>query len=186
MRNLLQDKLLKAGLAKKSTLNQVVREQRQSGKDHAQDTPDAAVLAAERAERDRALAAAQREERLRHERLAQIRQILATHAVAPGDDAPYRFVDGTAIRSLRVDALQRRKLAAGTLVIARTEVDEHYVLLPREAADKVYARDPAWIVLDHARGSAQAAPATDPAPSIDTDAHAEWYARFQVPDDLVW
>jgi len=68
----------------------------------------------------------------------------------------------------------RAQLASGALVIARH--DDGYELLPRAAAEKVMARDPSMIVLDHA-ASAPAAEASD------DDA---FYAKFQVPDDLIW
>lgn len=69
----------------------------------------------------------------------------------------------------------RTQLASGALVIARH--DDGYELLPRAAAEKIRARDPSTIVLDHA-----AAPSA-PVEASDDEAY---YARFQVPDDLIW
>jgi uncharacterized protein YaiL (DUF2058 family) len=63
MRNPLQDQLLKAGLVNKAKVNQVAREQNKQKLGKAPPAPpredaiDAARLQAERAERDRALAA---------------------------------------------------------------------------------------------------------------------------------
>ena len=87
---------------------------------------------------------------------------------------PYRFVDGQAIRALQVDAAQRTQLATGALVIARS--GEGYALIPRAAAEKVAARDAGMIVLDHAASVPSSGNADDDA----------YYARFEVPDDLVW
>jgi hypothetical protein len=91
----------------------------------------------------------------------------------------YGFDDAGAIKRILVDASQRTLLAKGALVIARHGDD--YALLPRAAADKVIARDPATIVLDHgaAPGSADAAHGN----AGDDDA---FYDQFKVPDDLVW
>ena len=86
----------------------------------------------------------------------------------------YRFVDGQAIRALQVDAAQRTQLATGALVIARS--GEGYALIPRAAAEKVAARDAGMIVLDHAASVPSSGNADDDA----------YYARFEVPDDLVW
>ena len=177
MRNPLQDQLLKAGLVKKSQVAQVAREQakQRQGKaapPNAQQF-DAERARAERVERDRALAAERNAQARAHEQRAQARQIVETHRVAAHGEIDYRFTDGASIRSMRVDAALRAQLANGTLVIAR--IDEGYALLPRAAADKVRARDPSMIVLDHA---AAASP-----PASDDDAY---YARFEVPDDLIW
>jgi uncharacterized protein YaiL (DUF2058 family) len=180
MRNPLQDQLLKAGLVKKSQVAQVAREQAKQRKAKAPAAPNAQQLdaeraRAERAERDRAFAAERNAQAQAREQRAQARQIVDTQRVPGAGDIEYRFIDGGAIRSVRVDAAQRGQLAAGLLVIAR--LDEAYALLPRAAAEKVRARDAAMIVLDHAAAPADAAPATD------DDAY---YARFEVPDDLIW
>ena len=178
MRNPLQDQLLKAGLVNKAKVNQVVREQTRQREGKAPAPPadptiDAARLQAERAERDRALAA-ERNAQARHaERQAQIRQIVEAHRVRREGEIAYRFTDGPAIRSVLVNDALRAQLAAGTLAIVRH--DQGYELIPRVAADKVAERDAAMIVLDHGRdaGSAQ-------------DELDEHYRQFAVPDDLIW
>lgn len=178
MKNPLQEQLLKAGLVKKSKMAEVLRQQarqRQSGASPAEPRVDAAALQAERAERDRALAAERNAQVRAAELRAQVRQIVDTHALARAGEIPYRFQDGDAIRSVPVDASQRAQLASGALVIVRHGPD--YALLPRAAADKVHARDPGCIVVDHARA---AAPTQE---GGDDDAY---YSRFEVPDDLVW
>jgi uncharacterized protein YaiL (DUF2058 family) len=179
MRNPLQDQLLKAGLVKKSQVAQVAREQAKQR--HAKAPPprneqqlEAERARAERVERDRALAAERNAQAQAHEQRAQARQIIDTQRVRVSGEIEYRFVDGNVIRSLQVDAATRTQLASGALVIAR--LDDGHVLLPRTAAEKVRARDAGMIVLDHA-ATADALPATD------DDA---FYARFEVPDDLIW
>jgi uncharacterized protein len=180
MRNPLQDQLLKAGLVKKSQVAQAAREQakQRQGKAPAGPTDEqreAERVRAERVERDRALAAERNTQARAHEQRAQARQIVETQRVRAAGEIEYRFVDGDAIRSLLVDAAQRTQLASGALVIARH--GEGYALLPRSAADKVRERDASMIVLDHAGATAAAAPMSD------EDAY---YARFKVPDDLIW
>lgn len=180
MRNPLQDQLLKAGLVKKAQVAQVAREQAKQRQGKAPPAPsaqqlDAGRARAERAERDRALAAERNAQARAHEQRAQARQIVDTQRVRCGGDLPYRFADGGAIRAVQVDAPQRAQLAGGALVIAR--LDEGYALLPRAAAEKVRVRDASMIVLDHAATPADTPPATD------DDAY---YAQFEVPDDLVW
>lgn len=178
--NPLQEQLLKAGLVKKSKVAAVAREQHLARHAKAAAAPSDAVLEAERAriekaERDRALERERKAQAQVAELRAQARQIIRDRRVAAAGDIEYRFTDGS-IRTLLVDDAQRRKLAAGALVIAR--LDERYELLPRAAADKVRERDAGMIVLDHGL----AADATDTAAADEDEAY---YARFQVPDDLV-
>lgn len=179
MRNPLQDQLLKAGLVKKSQVAQVAREQakQRHGKGPApasEQQREAERLRLERAERDRVLAAERNAQARLHEQRAQARQIIDTQRVRATGEIEYRFVDGQAIRALQVDAAQRTQLAAGALVIARS--GDGYALIPRAAAEKVAARDAGMIVLDHAATTPSTGDADDDA----------YYARFEVPDDLVW
>jgi uncharacterized protein YaiL (DUF2058 family) len=52
-------------------------------------------------------------------------------------------------------------------------------LLPRAASDKVRERDASMVVLDHGQDAR-----TEPSPATSED--DAYYAKFQVPDDLVW
>jgi uncharacterized protein YaiL (DUF2058 family) len=131
-------------------------------------------LQAEKAERDRAIAAERNAQARAHEAQAQIRQIVEAHKVKREGEIAYRFTDGSVIRSVLVNEPLRAQLAAGTLVIVRH--GEGYELLPRAAADKVRERDAAMIVLDHGQAEVRSG----------NDADDEYYKRFEVPDDLIW
>jgi uncharacterized protein YaiL (DUF2058 family) len=183
MRNPLQDQLLKAGLAKKSKLAQVVREQNKQR--HAKGAPsadadkvDAAQLQAERAERDRVLAAERNAQLRARETQAQVRQIIDSHKLPRAGEVAYAF-DDAGIKRILVDASQRALLAKGALVIARH--GEGYALLLRAVADKVVERDPTFIVLDHGRSDGAVV-----APKEDGSLDDAFYDRFPVPDDLIW
>ncbi|HUH90549.1 MAG TPA: DUF2058 domain-containing protein [Lysobacter sp.] len=179
MRNPLQDQLLKAGLVKKSKVAQVVREQTRQR--HAK-TPvaptdeqlDAQRLLAERAERDRALAAERNAQARINEERAQVRQIVEAHKVKREGEIAYGFDDGGKIRNVLVNELLRTQLAKGVLVIAR--YGDGYELVPRAAAEKIRSRDATAIVLDHGGPEASSGNAEDD----------EYYRQFQVPDDLIW
>lgn len=186
MRNPLQEQLLKAGLAKKSKLAAVVREQTKQR--HAKGAPDdnatigkvdAAQLQAERVERDRLIAAERNAQAKMREAQAQVRQIIEAHALPRTGEIAYAFDDAGSIKRLLVDASQRTLLAKGALVIVRHGDD--YALLPRVAADKVHEREPASIVLDHRLRDADGN--TSQGNANDDDA---FYDQFKVPDDLVW
>jgi uncharacterized protein YaiL (DUF2058 family) len=179
MRNPLQEQLLKAGLVNKAKAAQVVREQAKKHKGKGPAGPsaeqvEAQRLQAEKAERDRAIAAERNAQARAHEAQAQIRQIVEAHKVKREGEIAYRFTDGSVIRSVLVNEPLRAQLAAGTLVIVRH--GEGYELLPRAAADKVHERDAAMIVLDHGHAEVRSG----------NDADDEYYKRFEVPDDLIW
>ncbi|TPG51054.1 DUF2058 domain-containing protein [Rhodanobacter glycinis] len=179
MRNPLQEQLLKAGLVNKAKAAQVVREQAKKHKGKGPATPsaehiDALRLQAEKAERDRALAAERNAQVRVNEAHAQVRQIVEAHKVKREGEIAYRFTDGETIKDVLVNEALRAQLASGSLVIVRH--DQGYELLPRIAADKVYARDAAMIVLDHGRAEAGSGNGEDD----------EYYKQFEVPDDLIW
>jgi uncharacterized protein YaiL (DUF2058 family) len=181
--NPLQEQLLKAGLVKKSKLAEVAREQNKAR--HAKGPSagpseiqlEAERTRAEKAERDRALAAERKAQVQAAELRAQARQIVRDRKLPRTGEGEYRFTADGAIRTVLVDDDLRRKLSSGAVVIVG--LDGRYELLPRAAADKVRERDPAMIVLDHGQpgdGAAEAATSEDDA----------YYAQFKVPDDLVW
>lgn len=180
--NPLQEQLLKAGLAKKSKVAQVAREQTKARHAKGKSEPDEIRREAERVReekvaRDRALAAEQKARSQAAELKAQARQIIRDKKLPPEGESEYRFTADGAIRTVLVSDELRRKLSAGQLVIAR--LDDRYVLLPRAAGEKVRERDATLVVLDH--GVSAGTPAD--APSSEDDAY---YAQFKVPDDLVW
>ena len=179
MRNPLQEQLLKAGLVNKTKAAQVVREQAKQRKGKTPAPPsteqrDAQRLQLEKAERDRALAAEHNAQVRANEQRAQVRQIVEAHKVKREGEIAYRFTDADTIKSVLVNESLRAQLASGTLVIVRH--DAGHELLPRAAAEKIYARDPSMIVLDHGR-------AENDRPASDDD---PFYKQFEVPDDLVW
>jgi len=180
--NPLQEQLLKAGLVKKSKLAEVAREQNKARHAKGPAEPSEIQLEAERAraekaERDRALAAERKAQARITELRAQARQIIEDRKVPRSGESEYRFTADGAIRTLLVNEDLRKKLSSGALVIAR--LDERYELLPRAAADKVRERDASMIVLDHGQD-------VGAEPSAATSEDDAYYAQFQVPDDLVW
>jgi uncharacterized protein YaiL (DUF2058 family) len=180
--NPLQEQLLKAGLAKKSKVAAVAREQHlarhvRAPAEASEIQREAERLREEKVERDRALAAEQKARAHAAELRAQARQIIKDRRVPRTGDSDYRFTADGAIRSLLVNEDLRRQLSSGALVIAR--LDDSYELLPRAAAEKVRERDAGMIVLDHGQAAGSA-------PAASTDEDDAYYAQFKVPDDLVW
>jgi uncharacterized protein len=179
MRNPLQEQLLKAGLAKKSKLDQIAREQAKQRNAKAAPAPSADHAEAERArlekvERDRALSAERNAQARAQEQRAQVRQIVEQNRLKPEGEIDYRFTHGGAIRSVLVTDAVRQQLAKGVLVIACH--DHGYAIIPRAAAEKIEARDASMIALDHRRSAAPVSDAADD----------DYYSKFKVPDDLIW
>ena len=180
--NPLQEQLLKAGLVKKSKVAEAAREQAKARHGKGPASPSQAQLDAERtraekAERDRALAAGRKAQAQIAELRAQARQIIADKKVPRTGEIEYRFTADGAIRTLLVDEALRKQLASGALVIARQ--GDRYELLPRTAGDKVRERDASLVVLDHGQAAGNEA-------AVSTSEDDAYYAQFQVPDDLVW
>ena len=178
----LQQQLLQAGLVKKSKADDVARELNRARHAKGPADPNEIRLEAERlrdakVEKDRALATERKAAARITELAAQARQIIQDKKVPRTGDSEYRFTADGAIRTLLVNEDLRKKLSAGTLVVAR--LGDRYELLPRPAAEKVRERDASLIVLDHGQPS----DAPSPAGNAEDDAY---YAQFQVPDDLVW
>jgi uncharacterized protein YaiL (DUF2058 family) len=179
MRNPLQEQLLKAGLVKKSKVAEVVREQAKQRHGKAASAPSAEQSEAERVrlekvERDRALAAERNAQARLHEQRAQVRQIVEQHQLKREGEIAYGFTDEGKIKNVLVNESVRAQLATGALVIVRH--DQGYAVIPRAAAEKVYARDAAMVVLDHGKPSAHNTDGEDD----------DYYSQFKVPDDLIW
>ncbi len=178
----LQDQLLKAGLADAQKAKSISKEKRKKDKvaKHLRGEVNSDVQAAVReaaeakAARDKALNAAQNAAALRKAINAQIKQLIEQHRESrgAGKDA-FNFTDGKKIKKLYVDAGQRRRLVAGLLKIVKQ--GDQYELLPAPIADKIAQRDPTRIIDCRASGE----------PELTTE-EKEWYADFEIPDDLDW
>jgi uncharacterized protein len=182
MGNALRDQLLKAGLVNDKQVKKAVKEKhKESRQQQGQNRPaaDEAKLqaqrqAAEKAERDRQLNLQRKEAADRKALAAQIKQLVETHRQSAGDgEIPYNFTDGNTVKRIYVSARVRDQLAAGKLAVVRC--DKEYGLVSPDIAEKIRERSAEAIVLWN-----QPQPA-EPAPEGDDP-----YARYQIPDDLIW
>ena len=134
-------------------------------------------LQREKAERDRALARAANDKAAAKALRAELKQIILQHdqrvKTMSDDDVAYNFVHGKRVKRIYVPKEQRDRIVSGALVIVNN--DGHYHLLPKEAAEKVRARDPKRIIV-----------ANDGNKPPEPDSDDEYYAKFKVPDDLDW
>lgn len=136
----------------------------------------AAAINHEKAERDRAQMRAIADRAKAHALRAEIKQIIQAHdqrvKTASDDDVPYNFVHGKRVKRIYVPPAQREQISRGQLVIVNN--DGNYHLLPQKAAEKIRQRDAKRIIV------------ANDASSRTPDSEDEYYARFQVPDDLDW
>jgi uncharacterized protein YaiL (DUF2058 family) len=193
----LRDQLLAAGLGNKNQAKQARddqhrqrhRNQHQQGKGRAAEPgrppggrPFAPVQNVDPAKlaRDKALEQKKRDKAERKERAAQVRQIAEPHALPRLEtDDFYNFVHEGRIARVGVDAARRAALIDGSLAIVRSH--GQYLVVPAEIAARVREREPRAIV-HHVSGPVPAG-GGDAAAAPDAD---DPYAKFTVPDDLVW
>jgi uncharacterized protein len=135
--------------------------------------------AAEKAERDRELARVVNEKAAAKALRAEIKQIAQQNDQRPktarDDDVPYNFLHGKKIKRIYVTREQQIQLSNGALVIINDDGRYHMVSAP--VAEKIRSRDPKRIIAAHDQNESKpVAPGSD----------EEYYARFEVPDDLDW
>lgn len=128
------------------------------------------------AEQTRLLNLQRQAQQAEKERQAQVRQIIQTHQVKGFEgDIAYHFNDENQIKTLYLKPDIRQKLVAGALQIVRTP--SGYALLPEASIEKIIARDASIVVgQNNAQPNKTALSAEDEA----------YYAKFEIPDDLVW
>lgn len=177
MGNSLQEQLLKLGLVDEKRLRQTKQQKRQEQKNPAANKDalreQALKVQAEKAERDRELNRQRQEEAERKARLAQIKQMIDASRLPKGDgELTYHFIDGRKVRRLYVNPEVHRHLVSGSARVVKLHGQYHIV--PAEVAEKIRERDPACVI-DVPETSSSANPNPD-----------DPYAKYQVPDDLMW
>lgn len=185
MGNALRDQLLKAGLVNEKQAKKAAKEkqketfvQQTQGKSTGADANKlkAQQAQAEKIERDRQLNQQRQVQAEKKAVAAQIRQLVEQHREAKGEasDTPFNFIDRGKVKRLYVSDQVRQKIALGKLAVVRLE--EAYELVPSEAAEKIRQRDAECIVVFNHPQAESSVEAKDDDP----------YAKFQVPDDLMW
>lgn len=182
----LQEQLLEAGLVDKNRVQQANKargkqSRRQRGgqgsdKGGAAATDESKALAqaaeAEKRARDRELNREREERAARRALAAEIEQLVTTNRAdrVPGEDA-YQFVDDGKIKRVYVTPELHAGLAAGRYAVVRLR--RGYAVVARAVAERIAARDAAALVALHVADNGG-------------DGEDDYYARFEVPDDLQW
>lgn len=180
------EQLKKAGLvseqkAKKAKRKQYQQNKQQKSQNHKKSTPqlsEAAQLVAEeaqkKAENDRKIQLEQQQKKLEKEKQAELKQVISSNQMkATEGELTYQFSDNKVIKTLHVNAKTRQGLIAGRIRIVSWE--GAYLLVSEEAVAKIELRD-ASVLIPLAEDNSSELSAEDEA----------YYAKFAIPDDLVW
>ncbi|MEZ5490881.1 MAG: DUF2058 domain-containing protein [Gammaproteobacteria bacterium] len=178
----LADQLLKAGLVDQKKVKTAQQEQRKQNRKPKQRKGAATVdetqarLAqqrAEKVERDRQLNLQRVEAERQKAMRAQVRQMLDNSGSRPKGDIRFNFTDPSSnkIKQVYVTQKEQGQLAAGVLAICFN--GEHFLLVPRNIADKIAERFADAVVFLVDKNSSD-------------DSDDDPYKDYPVPDDLMW
>ena len=180
----LQDQLLKAGLGDKKKAAEIKREKHKKVKKkqkHKISEESQSKLAAEQArqqkiERDRQLNAQRKAEQEQKALVAQIRQLIEVNRQPKNNgEIAFNFTDGNLVKRVLVDKQTQNRLSQGKLAIAK--LDEQYEIIPVQVCDKITQRDGSAIVYRVSEADKQTAQSKE---------EDDWYAEYEIPDDLMW
>lgn len=180
MANAFQDQLIKAGLVDSNKVKKANREKHKQIKQQQHTnapTDEAAKLQshqvnAQKSERDRQLNRQKVELESKKAIAAQIRQLIETNRAPKGDgDYAYNFQHANKIQRIYITEATRNQIVRGELVIV--QLGNEYELVPKHVAEKIAQRDPKWWLLT----------AKD---SVQETADEDEYAKYKIPDDLMW
>ena len=176
----MQEQLLKAGLADKTKTNRINKEKYKKNKQQRnakQDIVDESKIMVEKAiiekaERDREMNRLKDQKAQEKAIKAQIRQLISTNKVAKGnaDDLAYNFEDKKKVKRIYVKPDVHEHISNGLLAIVA--LDGQYELVPKAVAEKISTRDKDVIVVLNEK--------------LETEAVDDYYADYEIPDDLMW
>lgn len=205
MNKSLQDQLLGAGLVDGKKAKQISKETREAKKKSkakkqkkgAEAELSEAQLAVrqaqqEKLQRDQTLNQQLKQEADKKAIAAQVAQMIKQCKVSrKGGEVEYNFTDEGKVKKILVTQSAYDEIVRGRLCIAR--FNGTYELLPKPVAEKIQERDTETIVVANQKAASQpASTSTANAESSDTASTAgvqsdeDYYAQFEIPDDLTW
>ena len=181
----LQDQLLKAGLADKKKAVKIKNEKRKKNKinkkhkivevdENSQAAKDA--LEAKKT-KDRELNAKAKQVADEKAIQAQIKQLIEVNKQPKNNgEVACNFTDDNKIKRLFVNEVTNKHVSQGKLAIVKS--GESYEIVPTPVADKIAERDEDSIVY--------IASAEVQAENKGSSEEDDWYADYEIPDDLSW
>ncbi|WP_370977844.1 DUF2058 domain-containing protein [Agaribacterium sp. ZY112] len=189
----LQDQLMGAGLIDKKKAKKLANSAKKEKfiKQKARQDTEAEKQAKlkqaqqEKKERDQELNRKLKEEADQKAIFSQVKQLVSHYRISDRQgDLEYNFNDGGKIKKLRLEKLVFEKVSRGLLCIV--VIDGVYDLIPRPVADKISERMPELIVVDNSVDKAVSAESSSQSDSEDGLSDEDYYADFEIPDDLMW
>jgi uncharacterized protein YaiL (DUF2058 family) len=180
----LQDQLLGAGLINDKKAKQISKENKKAKKqkvktrDNSLSEAQAAIQEAQKRKQahDRELNLEIKKQAETKALADQVSQLVERYKLSRvSGDIEYSFKVGKTIKKILVTPQMSEELAAGRLCIARR--GEVYDVIPKPIADKIRERDESSIVVYNTKARVS---------TSSTDADDEYYAQFEIPDDLNW
>ena len=181
MGNALQEQLLNMGLVDKNQANRAksakhkkMKQQRNSKQgvvDEAKNLAEQSMR--EKMQRDKELNRQKEEKAQEKAIIAQIKQLIDVNKIKKGngDDLAYNFEDNKNIKRVFVTQEAHDNIAAGKLSIVK--LNGQYEIIPTPVADKIKQRDESYIILRND-------------PSQEDKESDDFYADYEIPDDLMW
>lgn len=179
------DQLKKSGLVDDKKAKKIQREKQQQVKkqkankskkgtvEQSEASKLAQKAAQEKAKRDQALNQQRQQEQAQKARLAELKQIIESNLLKNFEgDITYHFADGEKVQSLQVNAKTQKGLANEHLHLVHH--NQGYAIVRTEILEKIIQRDPNVVV----KGKSLATQLSQE--------DQDYYAKFEIPDDLVW
>jgi len=177
------DQLKKSGLVDDKKAKQIKKQKYQQAKQKkgkkgqpvvSEATQLAEQAAKQKQERDRQLNLERQQAQVKKATQAAVQQRIESNQLKnySGEKA-YQFADGSTIKTLHVNQKIHQQLTSGAVRIVL--FGGGYVLVASEVAEKIAQEDASLLI---------------PLPSTEDDSLSEedkdYYAQFEIPDDLVW
>lgn len=176
----LQDQLIQAGLVSTKQVNQAKaaksKKRRQDRHPGLQTSEQIEIQskAAEKVKRDLELNRKRDLEKQRREIQSQIKQLVDAHQIAEDNEGEaFHFNHNGLVKKVYVSDSVRLQITQGKLAIVLCK--RRYRIVPPEIAEKISAKDESALVF------LQNPKEMEKASDIDAE-----YAKYQIPDDLIW
>lgn len=177
----LKDQLLAAGLVSEKQVKkankkkyQAAKEARNGGKALEEDKAKIAAEQSREAKKakDQALNAEQKAKAEKKAIAAQIKQLITVNKLPKdADGTAYNFPDGKRIKKIHLSDEFIEQLSKGRLCIVK--LGDQYEVVAAPVADKIAERDASRIIVRNDK-------------TATTSEEEDWYADYEIPDDLMW
>ncbi|ASK79690.1 hypothetical protein CF386_11625 [Paraphotobacterium marinum] len=170
----LQEQMLKAGLVDKKKLKKTAKKSKKSRDMIRETRENIATNKAAQVEKDKLLNEKRAEELRNKEIENQINQLILSNKIKNySGEIEYNFQSENLIKTLYVNDMIKNHLISGKLAIAKLK--ESYEIIPSPVAHKIQEINSSKIVLNNVNNHSESEQDDD-----------DYYAQFEIPDDLMW